>query len=235
MQLKNKIALITGASSGIGKETAKLFAKEGAVVILTARHTDKLMVVEDEIKKSNGIAESFVMDTTNREQIKKTINNIIKKYKKIDILVNNAGTATWNSIENVTYKEFDDQVNINLAGSFNCIKEVVPYMVKEKSGSIISIIASTVKVTRAERVAYASSKYGQWGLSNAVHEDLKGKGISVIAVIPGKTDTPIHDSYMAKDDPKRKEMLRPEQVAKVILTAALTPAEKDVRELVINP
>ena len=234
MQLKNKIALITGASSGIGKETAKLFAKEGAIVILTARHFDKLKIVENEIIKNNGKAESFAMDTTNREQIKNTIKNIIKKYKKIDILVNNAGIATWNSIENVTYKEFDDQININLTGSFNCIKEIALYMVKEKSGSIINIIASTVKKTRAERVAYAASKYGQLGLSNAVHEDLKSKGISVVAVIPGKTDTPIHDSYISKDDPQREKMLKPEEVAEVVLKAALIPAEKDVKELVIN-
>ena len=234
MQLKNKIALITGASSGIGKETAKLFAKEGAIVILAARHLDKLKAVEKEIKNNNGKADSFSMDITNRKQIKKTIEKIIKKYNKIDILVNNAGIARWGSVEDVTYEDFDEQVMFNLTGSFNTIKEIVPYMLKEKSGSIVNIITSTVKNTKAGRVAYAASKYGQAGLSNAVHEDLKGKGISVVAVIPGKTDTPIHDPYMSKDDPKRKEMLKPEHVAEVVLNAALIPAEKDIKELVIN-
>ena len=235
MQLKNKTALITGASSGIGKEIAKKFADEGALVILTARHLDKLKLVQEEIEKNNGKSDSFVMDITNREQVKGTINQVIKKYNKIDILVNNAGIAKWGSIEDVGYEGFDAQIQINLIGSFNCIKEVVPYMVKEKSGSIINIIASTVKTTKAERVAYAASKYGQFGLSNAVHEDLKPKGISVVAVIPGKTNTPIHDSCMSKDDPKRKKMLKPEEVAEVVLEASLIPAEKDVKELVINP
>jgi len=234
MQLKDKVALITGASSGIGKETAKLFAKEGALVVLTARNMDKLKKVQKEIEKNNGCADSFSMDTTNREQIKNTITEIIKKYNKIDILVNNAGIAKWGSIEEVSYKDFDDQININLNGYFNCIKEVVPYMLKEKSGNIVNIITSTVKKTKAGRVAYAASKYGQAGLSNAVHEDLKGKGISVVAVYPSKTNTPIHDPYMDEDDPKRKKMLKPENVAEVVLEAALIPVEKDVKELVID-
>ncbi len=234
MQLQNKIALITGASSGIGKETAKLFAKEGALVILTARHIDKLKAVEKEIGNSNGKVDSFSMDITNRKQINNTIKKIIKKYKKVDILVNNAGIARWGPIEDVTYEDFDEQVMFNLTGSFNTIKEIMPYMIKQKSGSIINIITSTVKNTKAGRVAYAASKYGQAGLSNAVHEDLKGKGISVVAVYPGKTDTPIHDYYMPKNDPQRKKLLKPEQAAEGILRAALIPAEDDVKELIID-
>jgi len=235
MQLKNKIALITGASSGIGKATALLFAKEGALVILTARHLGKLKIVENEIKNNGGKAESHLMDITDRRQINKTIKEIIKKYKKIDILVNNAGIVVWGPIEDCTYGDFDDQVAFNLTGSFNTIKETIPYMIRKKSGSIVNIITSTVKNTKAGRVAYAASKYGQAGLSNAVHEDLKNKGISVVAVYPSKTNTPIHDPYMGKNDPERKTMLKPEQVAKVILEAALIPASNDVKELFINP
>lgn len=235
MQLKNKIALITGASSGIGKATALLFAKEGAIVILTARHLGKLKIVENEIKNNGGKAESYSMDITDREQVKNTIKKIIKNYNKIDILVNNAGIVVWGSIEDCTYEDFDDQVKFNLTGSFNTIKEMIHYMISQKSGSIVNIITSTVKNTKAGRVAYAASKYGQAGLSNAVHEDLKSKGISVVAVYPSKTNTPIHDPYMSKNDPERKIMLKPEQVAESILKAALMPASKDVKELVVNP
>ena len=235
MKLKNKIALITGAGSGIGKAIAELFAKEGVIVILIARNINNLKKVQKEIIENNGNAESFEMDITNREQIKNTIKNIINKYKKIDILVNNAGIARWGSIEEVSYEDFDEQVKVNLTGYFNCIKEVVPFMLKQKSGSIINIITSTVKKTKADRVAYAASKYGQAGLSNAVHEDLKEKGIAVVAVYPGKTDTPIHDPYIDRDDVSREKMLKAEEVAKIVLEAALIPAEKDVKELVINP
>ncbi len=235
MKLKNKIALITGASSGIGKETAKLFAKEGVFVILTARHLNKLKLVVNEIKKDNGNAESYELDITDRNQVYEVISRIIKDYGRIDILVNSAGLVVWGSIEDCTYKDFDEQVKLNLTGTFNTIKEVSQYMIKQKSGSIITIITSTVKKTKAGRVAYAASKYGQAGLSNAVHEDLKDKGISVIAIYPTKTDTPIHDQYMGKNDPERKTMMKPEQVAKVILEAALIPAGKDVKELAVNP
>ena len=234
MQLKGKIALITGASSGIGKETAKLFAKEGALVILTARNLNKLKEVQKEIENQNGRADSFEMDITNRDQIKEQIKNIIDKHKKIDILVNSAGIVVWGSIEDVTYKDFDEQVLFNLTCTFNVIKEVSKYMIKQKSGNIVNIITSTVKKTKAGRVAYAASKYGQAGLSNAVHEDLKDKGISVVAVYPTKTNTPIHDAYMSKDSDERKTMLNPEKVAEYMLEAALIPADKDVRELDFN-
>ena len=235
MQLKDKVVLVTGASSGIGKEVAKRFAKEGALVILTARSLDKLKEVQKEIENNNGKAESYSMDITDRNQINETIKNIIKKYNKIDILVNNAGIIKPGSIEEVSYEDFDAHVNINLLGYFNCIKETVPYMLKEKSGNIVNIITSAVKNTKSRRLAYAASKYGQAGLSNALHEDLKDKGISVVAVYPGKTDTPIHDPYMDQDDPKREKMLKPEEVAEVVLEAALMPAENDVKELIINP
>jgi len=234
MQLKGKVALVTGASSGIGRETAKLLANEGALVILTARRLDKLKIVQKEVEENNNCADSFEMDITNREQIEDTIKKIIKKYNKIDILINNAGIAIWNSIQDVSYKEFDDQININLVGYFNCIKEIVPYMLKEKSGSIVNIITSTVKKTKAGRVAYAASKYGQAGLSNAVHEDLKDKGISVVAVYPSKTNTPIHNPYISNDDPLRGKMLKPNKVAEVVLKAALIPAENDVKELIVD-
>ena len=235
MQLKDKVVLVTGASSGIGKEVAKRFAKEGALVILTARSLDKLKEVQKEIENNNGKAESYSMDITDRNQINETIKNIIKKYNKIDILVNNAGIIKPGSIEEVSYEDFDAHVNVNLLGYFNCIKETVPYMLKEKSGNIVNIITSTVKNTKARRLAYAASKYGQAGLSNALHEDLKDKGISVVAVYPGKTDTPIHDPYMDQDDPKREKMLKPEEFAEVVLEAALMPYDNDVKELIINP
>lgn len=233
MQLKGKVALVTGASSGIGKCTAELFAKEGSRVILLAKEIDKLKSVQDEIEKNNGKADSFSVDITNRTEIKETMKKIIEKHGRIDILVNNAGIARWGSIEDVSCEDFDEQVKVNLIGCFNCIKAVVPFMVNRKSGSIINIITSTVKNTKAKRVAYAASKYGQAGLSNAVHEDLKDKGISVIAIYPGKTDTPLHDIPM--DDPIRKKMLDPMDVAKIILKAALIPASEDVKELVISP
>ena len=140
MQLKNKIALVTGASSGIGKAIAEKFASEGALVILTSRNLDRLKEVENSIKKNNGKADSIVMDVTDREQVKNAVLGIIEKYKKIDVLVNNAGIARWGPIEDVSYEDFDEQIKFNLTGSFNTIKEIAPIMIEQKSGSIVNII-----------------------------------------------------------------------------------------------
>ena len=232
MQLKNKVALVTGAGSGIGKEIATLFSQEGATVILTGRELEPLKKLEQELKSKKGNAESIAMDVTNREQVQKTIQDIVKRYKKIDILVNNAGIAKWGSILECSYEDFDSHMHINAFGYFNTIKEIAPVMVGQKNGCIINIITSTVKNTKAIRVVYAASKYAQAGISNAVHEDLKDLGINVTAIYPGKTDTPIHD--IPKDDPARKKMLDPREVAKVCLQIATLPIDVRQKEAVIE-
>src|SRR3989344_3521480 len=205
MKLKDKVALVTGASSGIGKAIAESFAREGAFVVLTAKHLAKL----------------------------KNVENIIKKFKKIDILVNNAGIAIWNPIQEVTDKEFDDHININLIGYYNCIKAVLPYMLKRKSGTIINIISGSGKAARKGSVAYAASKFGSAGLSDAVFEDVKDKGINVTALYPGKTNTPIHDKYFTKEE--RKKFLKPEDVANLALYVAALPSNVKIKEVSIRP
>ena len=235
MKLKNKVALATGASSGIGRAIAEKFAYEGALVILTARHLDKLKITQKTIEKNKGRAYSIAMDTTDRNQIKNSIKEIIEKFKKIDILVNNAGIAIWNSIQDVTYKEFDDHVNINLIGYFNCIKEVLPFMLERKSGAIINIISGAGKRARSKTVAYTASKFGQAGLSDAVFEDVKYKGISLTAIYPGKTVTPIHDKYIPKNDAKRKKFLKPEDIASLALYVATLPPRAKIKEVSIRP
>jgi NAD(P)-dependent dehydrogenase (short-subunit alcohol dehydrogenase family) len=233
MKLDGKIALITGASSGIGKETSILFSKEGALVILASRNLKKLKLIEEIIHNKGNKAKSYQINITERKQVKDAISNIIGEFKKIDILVNCAGIVKWGTIKDTSYEDFDENISVNLTGSFNMIKEVAPYMIRQNSGSIINVISSTVKNTKSGRVAYAASKYGQAGLSNAVHEDLKGKGISVVAVYPSKTDTPIHDPYIDTKNPERKNMLNPIQVAKKILEAALIPPS-EIKEIIIK-
>ncbi|MBS3102352.1 SDR family oxidoreductase [Candidatus Woesearchaeota archaeon] len=233
MKLKDKVALVTGASSGIGKAIAESFAREGAFVVLTAKHLAKLKNVENKIKLNNGKAHSMLMDATNRKQIKTSIEKIIKKFKKIDILVNNAGIAIWNPIQEVTDKEFDDHININLIGYYNCIKAVLPYMLKRKSGTIINIISGSGKAARKGSVAYAASKFGSAGLSDAVFEDVKDKGINVTALYPGKTNTPIHDKYFTKEE--RKKFLKPEDVANLALYVAALPSNVKIKEVSIRP
>jgi 3-oxoacyl-[acyl-carrier protein] reductase len=233
MKLNGKVALITGASSGIGKETSILFSKEGALVVLASRNVNNLELIENQIKKDGYKAISYKLDISERKQVKDVISSIIGQFDKIDILVNCAGIVKWGSIEDTSYGDFDENIRVNLTSSFNTIKEVVPYMVNQRGGTIINVITSTVLNTKSGRVAYAASKYGQAGLSNAVHEDLKSKGISVVAVYPGKTDTPIHDPYMDTNNPERKNMLKPAMVAEKILEAALIPPG-GLKEIIIN-
>ena len=235
MRLKGKVALVTGASSGIGKAIAGLFAKEGAEVILAAKDTRKLKAVQKEIQKEGGRAFSVSMDITKRNQVYNSIKTIIKKYGRVDILVNNAGIARWDPIENVSDRDFDEHMLVNVTGYYNCIKAVVPYMVKRKSGAILNIISGSGKNARAGTVAYSTSKFGAAGLSDAVHEDLKKYGINVTAIYPGKTDTPIHDAYLKKSDPKRKKFLRPEDVAKLVIYAATLPPYAKLKEVSLRP
>jgi len=188
MQLRDKIVLITGSSQGIGAETAKEFAKEGANVVVTYNSNKKKG--EEVFKECNKIKESFLvhLDVTNEDSIKECVEKVVDKFGAIDILVNNAGVISWKDFSEQSIEEIDSQMEVNLKGLIKVTKIVLPFMKGQDEGTIINISSGAGKTGYGNLTTYCATKFGVRGFTQALSSGLP-KGIKVYSVNPGMTST----------------------------------------------
>jgi 3-oxoacyl-[acyl-carrier protein] reductase len=187
--LTDKVAIVTGASRGIGEAIAKQLSSCGAKIILIARNSDQLVAVKETIISNGGIAESIAGDVSNLNSISEIVTNTIDKWGRIDILVNNAGIARDNIIMRMKEDDWDSVMNINLKGCFNGIKSVARPMIKNKAGRIINITSVIGQIGNAGQSNYAASKAGIMGLTKSMAKELGSRNITVNAVAPGYITT----------------------------------------------
>jgi 3-oxoacyl-[acyl-carrier protein] reductase len=189
--LKNKTAIVTGAARGIGKSIALKLASLGANIVVN--YTSKPEAAEEvvsEIKKLGVKAIAVKADVRNTKEVEEMINKAHEEFESIDILVNNAGITKDNLMLRMTEQDFNDVIDINLIGTFNCIKSVAKIMLKQRSGRIINIASVIGLVGNAGQANYAASKAGIIGLTKSVAKEFGSRGITVNAIAPGfiKTD-----------------------------------------------
>ena len=187
--LKDKVAIVTGASRGIGEANAIQLSNSGANIILIARKTNKLKVVQETIISQGGIAESIVGDVSSLDSLTQIISSINKKWGRIDILVNNAGIARDNIIMRMKEDDWDEVMSVNLKGCFNGIKSVARPMIKNKSGRVINITSVIGQIGNAGQSNYAASKAGIMGLTKSMAKELGSRNITVNAIAPGYITT----------------------------------------------
>lgn len=203
MRLENKVAVITGAGSGIGKETALLFALEGAKVVVADMNEKAGEETVAEIKK-NGEGFFVKLDVSNREQSKQMVETTLEKYGRIDILINNAGIAQDAFLSKMTEEQWDKVINVNLKGVFNCTQAVVEVMMNQGNGVIINTSSIVGLSGNVGQVNYAATKAGLIGMTKTLAKELGKKGIRVNAVAPGFIATPM----TAKVPEKILEMMK---------------------------
>lgn len=188
--LENKVAVVTGASRGIGKAIAKKLAVEGAVVVINyCGSKERAEEVKKEIQQAHGTAGIMQCDVSDFNACETFIGEVIKKYGRLDILVNNAGITKDGLLLRMKEEDFDAVLNTNLKGTFNCIRFAARRMLKQKSGRIINISSVSGIMGNAGQANYAASKAGIIGLTKSAAKELASRGITVNAVAPGFVHT----------------------------------------------
>jgi uncharacterized protein len=218
MELRDRVVLITGASSGIGAEMALSFAKQGATVILTARTPDKLREVGARLDNMGGRYAIFCMDVSRTEEVNRVVEKVLAQFGQIDVLVNNAGYAVFEACVDASIEQYESMMDVNYFGMVRCTKAVLPHMLERGNGHIVNTASIVGKIGSVKSTAYAASKHAVLGFTNSLRLELIRTGVLVSAINPGPVRTPFFDKAdpngLYTSNPKvQRFMLKPEQVA----------------------
>ena len=229
--LNSKIAIVTGASQGIGETIAVEMAKSGANVFCLARNKNALDSTINKIISNGDKASAYSCDISDNEQFNNIVTDIFKEYGSIDILVNNAGITNDTLLMRMSDEQWDSVLNINLKGSFTCTRSVIKYMMKKKSGRIINITSIVGLTGNAGQANYAASKAGLIGMTKSIAKEVASRGITANCVAPGWIETAMTEQL--SDDVKNKFLSQiptgkigyPKDIANTVIFLASKEAE----------
>ena len=232
-RLEAKVCVITGAGSGIGQASARLFAAEGGHVVVADLDLPAARTTADEIAKSGGVAVAEQVDVTDETQTSELAARVIERFGRIDVLFNNAGIAGVGDVLETAPELFDRVMRVNVRGVYLMSRAIVPQMIAQRSGSIINMSSGIAEIGLARRVSYAASKGAVLAMTRSMQVDLAPHGVRVNALLPGTILTPFVERYLKESysDPEegmasiRKRQLshelgRPEDVAAAALFLA---------------
>lgn len=240
--IKDKVAMITGASSGIGYATALALSKAGAKVAIGARRTDRLSDLENKIKESGGQVYSQKLDVTKKSECDSFVENILQKWDSVDILVNNAGLMPLSFVKNLKIDEWDQMVDVNIKGVFYCTAAVVPKMLDNKSGHIVNISSVAGRIVFPAGSVYCATKHAITAFSEGLRQELSvRKNIRVTCIEPGVVATELTNTITDEslqgfvENAKKMEALQAEDIANAIVYAVESPNHVNVNEILVRP
>ncbi|WP_209123229.1 SDR family oxidoreductase [Alkalihalobacillus sp. BA299] len=225
--LLGKKIVITGASSGLGKELAILVAKMGAVPILLARSHDKLEAITDQISQDHSVQVYYYpLDVTSFESVQTVIKQVVSNHEKIDVFINNAGVGYFDSFQEADFEQIEAMFQVNVLGLMACTKAILPYFLEQNEGHIINIGSQAGKIATPKSSVYSATKHAVRGFTNALRMELDNTNIHVSIINPGPIRTPFLDQADKSGTYKRnveKLMLSPEDVANHIVQLIVKP------------
>jgi 3-hydroxy acid dehydrogenase / malonic semialdehyde reductase len=241
--LDNKIVLVTGASSGIGKSCAENFAREGAKLILTARREERLKDLSGYLKKQFGtLSVSLTFDIRKYKQVETAFNSLPEEWKNVDILINNAGLARgFSKIYDADIEHWEEMIDTNVKGLLYITRLVSPFMVKRETGHIINIGSTAGHEVYVNGNVYCATKFAVKALSQSIRLDVLDKNIKVTSVDPGMVVTEFASVRFSGDQEKANNVykgltpLSAEDVAQAVLFAATRPPHVNINEILITP
>ena len=222
MNFKNKVVVITGASSGIGEAAAVQFAKKGANIVLVARKKDKLEQVKKKLSKYPIEILVQVCDVSDKQQVKQMSETVIDTFSQIDVLVNNAGFVIYGKVEELSIEDIESQMQTNYFGMINCTKYFLPYFLKQNYGHMVNVASVGGSFGVPGIASYCATKFAMLGFSEGLHHELHGTNVGVTVVSPIMVRTALFDHPSFKNFTKHATgiSLSSETVANAIIKAA---------------
>lgn len=230
-RLSGKLAIVTGASSGIGAAIARAFAREGARVILAARRTEQLRAVAEHIPTDQAIL--CTADLTRQEDVLRLF-GVAQDSGDLDLLVNNAGRAVSSSAVDLSLEDWRQTIEINLTAAFLCAREALRLMIPRQIGRIINIGSISAKVPRTNSIAYTASKFGLEGLTRALALEGRAHGITASIIHPGATDTELGGG-VADPTTVGRSVMATATVAELVVSMASLPSEANLLDATVLP
>jgi NADP-dependent 3-hydroxy acid dehydrogenase YdfG len=239
--IKNKVVIITGASSGMGEAAAKHLATLGATVVLGARRADKIEKLAKDINETGGKALAVTADVTNLEQVKHLVDTAVKQFGHVDVIINNAGVMPLSPIDRLNIEEWNTMIDVNIKGVLNGIAAALPYMKKQKFGQIINTSSVAGHKVFYGSAVYSATKYAVRALTEGLRMEVKPYNIRTTIVCPGavKTELLEHiseaDIQQANKDYVGDVGISPDSFARVVAFAISQPEDVDINEVIFRP
>lgn len=229
----SKIALVSGASRGIGRETARQLARAGYFVALLARNAEELDELEMDIDQTSGKSKAYPVDIADGDAVDRIVRQIISDFGHIDLVVNNAGIGAFKPVEDITAAEWERLMDVNVKGSFNLTKAVLPYMKARGAGHVVAVASDVSKRTFAGGSLYCASKYAQDAFFKSLRQEVQELGVKVSVIYPGLVDTFFHEG--TPGTPERAGYLRDMDIAHAVMYVVEAPAHVVIDEIMLHP
>jgi len=240
--IKDKVVIITGASSGIGYATALSLAKEGAKLVVGARRTDRLESLVKEIKENNGEILAQKLDVTKKSDCDDLVNTAIKKWGRVDVLINNAGLMPLSFVKSLKIDEWDRMIDVNIKGVMYCTAAVIPTMIEKNSGHIVNISSVAGRIVFPAGSVYCATKHAVTAFSEGLRQELSvRKNIRITNIEPGVVQTELTNTITEKalesfiEKGKSMESLKAEDISNAIIFAIDAPNHVNVNEILVRP
>jgi len=239
--IKNKIVVVTGASSGLGEATARLLSAQGATVVLGARRADRLQSLAKDLESRGGKALALTTDVTRREQVKALVDSAVQAYGRIDVMINNAGLMPQAALERLKVDEWEQMIDVNIKGVLYGIAAALPHMQRQKAGHFINVSSVAGHRVGPGFAVCAATKYAVRALSEGLRQEVKPYNIRTTVISPGAVATELPDSVTDPDASKRirtfyEQVAVPaDSFARAVVFAMSQPEDVDINEILYRP